>query len=111
MPSDPKTRYKPVKPLFTKAERKKLDTAFKRFAKKKEQFDAAASDAKKTVALTMAWVGVGEKVVSLANTVIQKRLEGAPSTEEKKKLGKLEGKLRKFAELADILSVDLPGIV
>ena len=41
MPSDPSKRYPAVKPLFTKAELRKLNSAFNQFQKKKEAFDAA----------------------------------------------------------------------
>ena len=111
MPSDPSKRYPAVKPLFTKAELRKLNSAFNQFQKKKEAFDAAASDARKAAALTVAWVGVGEKVVALAGAVINRRLEAASSGLEKRRLAGLQGKVAKFGELAEVLKLELPGIV
>ena len=110
MPSNPRSRYQPVKPLFTKAELKKLDSAFNKFYKKKESFDKANANAKKAVQLTLAWVGVGEKLVSLAGSVIEQRKSEASTTSEKKRLTKLQKQVDKFAELAELLSVELPII-
>lgn len=109
MPSDPRTRYKPVEPLFSEADRKAIDKAFADFHKKADAFDLANASAKQAVALTLAWVGVGEKLLALAGQVVAQRRTEAETPEDKSRLTKLRTKIAKFQEFADLLKLELPS--
>jgi hypothetical protein len=49
-----------------------LNEAIARFESTLAAFNGAVNDAEKTVSLTMAWIGVGEKLLSLASAIVQK---------------------------------------
>jgi len=101
-----------IRPIMTPDDIAAMDQAIEEFNRKRADFNAAVDNAEKAVEVTLAWVGVGEKVVTLASAIVQKQLQNQPTAgESATRLNSLQGKLTELASLHTTLKGLLPGIL
>jgi len=100
-----------VRPLIRPDDLADLDRAIQEFETCRTALQQAAQDARRSVDLTLAWVGVGEKVVALVGTVLQGRLRDDGADENKRtRLTDLQRTLNQMASLHALLKRTLPGL-
>ncbi|MFH1418867.1 MAG: hypothetical protein ABII12_11360 [Planctomycetota bacterium] len=100
-----------VRPLIRPEDLADLDRAIKEFETCKTALEQAAQDAKRSVDLTLAWIGVGEKVVALVGTVLQGRMRDDGAAEDNStRLTDLQSTLNQIASLHALLKRTLPGL-
>lgn len=110
MPSDPSERYGNTNKLLSDDDIAEVRAAFDAFYDKKKDFDDAADNADRTVELTLAWVGVGEKLVGLVETVLQQRAGAAPATDQPR-FTAARDRLNQLRDLSKLLQGDLRDLV
>jgi hypothetical protein len=86
-----------------------LNEATERFEATLGAFNGAVGDAEKTVSLTMAWIGVGEKLLSLASVIVQKwPAKGEKPAQLAEGVSDLASKLGVLSSLCASLANTLP---
>ena len=102
--------FSDVRPLIRPEDVAGLNQAIEQFESTLATFNAAVADAEKTVGLTLAWIGVGEKLLNLADGIVRKW----PATTERPpqppaELGNLANRLGDLGALCATLVKALPG--
>jgi len=98
-----------VQPLVRKEDLAALEQALAGFESSLAAFRSAAQQAESAVQVTLAWVGVGEKLVNIIGAIVQKRLaDDAAAAQEPNRLTELQQKLTQLALLQSRLTQLLP---
>ena len=102
--------FSDVRPLVRPEDLAGLNQAVEQFEATLTAFNAAAADAEKTVSLTLAWIGVGEKLLNLANAIVQRwPAENEEPQQTQPAFGKLADRLGQLGSLCAMLMKTLPG--
>ncbi len=101
-----------IRPIIRPEDLSALNAALQEFESKHADFMAAADRAERAVEVTLSWVNLGEKVLALAEGVIQRRIEsdaaaGQPGTP----LDGIRQKLARFASMQAEIKSLLPGLL
>ncbi len=100
-----------VRPLLGPDDLVELDRAVQEFEECKAALQHAAQDAQRSVDLTLAWIGVGEKVVALVGTLLQGRLRDKSDDEDNRsRWDKLHATLSRIAALHATLKNAVQGL-
>jgi hypothetical protein len=100
-----------IRPLIRPEDLTGLNLAIEQFDSMLTDFSAAVDDAEKAVTLTLAWIGVGEKLLGLANTILQRQTtQAASSSSPRADVATLTSKLGSLSSLCASLIEMLPGL-
>ncbi len=100
-----------IRPIITPDDVTAMNQAIEEFNRRHTDFNVAVDNAERAVDMTLAWVGVGEKVVTLASAVVQKRLQDQSTTGDRAtRLNGVQDKLTELASLQQTLNGLLPTI-
>ncbi len=100
-----------VRPLLEPDDLIELDRAIKEFEDCRTALQRAAHNAQRSVALTLAWIGVGEKVVAIVGTLLQGRLRDESDDEDNRtRQANLQSKLNQIASLHATLKNAVQGL-
>jgi hypothetical protein len=103
--------FSDIRPLVRPEDLTGLKQAIEQYESKLTAFNAAVDDAEKTVSLTLAWIGVGEKLLTLANVILQRQTtQGSHSAAPQADVVTLTSKLDLLSVLCNSLVKMLPGL-
>lgn len=98
-----------VQPFIHKEDLAGFEQAVAGFESSLASFRSAAQQAESAVQVTLAWIGVGEKLVSLVGAIVQKRLaDAAVASQKPDRLAELQQRLGQLASLQTQLTQLLP---
>ncbi|HVP12134.1 MAG TPA: hypothetical protein VMV94_13220 [Phycisphaerae bacterium] len=101
--------FSDVRPLIRADDLTGLNQAIEQFESTLTAFNAAVNDAEKTVSLTLAWIGVGEKLLNLAGVILQKwPVNSEQPAQPGTGIGKLADRLGELGSLCAAMAKSLP---